>query len=462
MNESAGSANTSVQGADVLLRAGIAAARSGRREHARDLLIRALKQDPRNTLAWLWLSGVVDRPEQQRECLKQVLALDPGNQAARNGLALLQRQEAAHLVKAGIAAARSGRREHARDLLIRALKQDPRNTLAWLWLSGVVDRPEQQRECLKQVLALDPQNQAARRGLASLEKAEEAKPVFAAPAVAIEPRRLQVGHAVPRRRISIRRVALGTLLGAVSLAIALFVLRPSLASYFVGLMSPPSAFSSPGTAGVATAPLTPLSTEAPPDTHSNPAQVASSTAISSTGHGLAASTDTPTPLPTATPQPTVTPTPIVYPPTRIVIPPIGVDAPVVLARSRITDTGGVVHLIWDVPEASSAGWHEGSAPLGVVGNTVINGHNWPQGAVFRDLYRVQPGETITLYSGDVSFLYTITEVLLLHEAGQPWDVRQANAAYIQATDDERVTLFTCYPYGSIQNRLIVIARPMRP
>lgn len=134
----------------------------------------------------------------------------------------------------------------------------------------------------------------------------------------------------------------------------------------------------------------------------------------------------------------------------------------VLARAHITDTGGVVHLIWDVPEASSAGWHEGSAPLGTIGNTVINGHNWPQGAVFRDLYRVQSGETITLYSGDAPFLYTITEVLLLRETGEPWDVRQANAAYIQATDDERVTLFTCYPYGSIQNRLVVIARPVRP
>ena len=79
MNESSGSANTSVQGAGALLRAGIAAARSGRREHARDLLIRALKQGPHNARAWLWLSGVVGRPEGEREWLKQVLVVDSQN-----------------------------------------------------------------------------------------------------------------------------------------------------------------------------------------------------------------------------------------------------------------------------------------------------------------------------------------------------------------------------------------------
>lgn len=114
--------------------------------------------------------------------------------------------------------------------------------------------------------------------------------------------------------------------------------------------------------------------------------------------------------------------------------------------------------IWVVPDAPYAGWHQGSATLGMPGNTVINGHNWPENGVFRFLHQVQVGDLILLYSGRVSFLYEVQEILFLKEGGQPLEVRQANARYIQPTDDERVTLVTCHPYGSTRYRLIVIAR----
>ena len=46
------------------------------------------------------------------------------------------------------------------------------------------------------------------------------------------------------------------------------------------------------------------------------------------------------------------------------------------------------------------------------------------------------------------------------DAGLPLEVRVKNASYIQPTRDERLTLVTCHPYGSLRNRLIVIARPV--
>ncbi|MEI6778539.1 MAG: hypothetical protein WCK70_16700 [Chloroflexales bacterium] len=66
----------------------------------------------------------------------------------------------------GIAAMRAGERTRARQLLTAAVRADPRSAEAWLWLSGTLDDPTQQRECLERVLVLDPQNVAARRGLA--------------------------------------------------------------------------------------------------------------------------------------------------------------------------------------------------------------------------------------------------------------------------------------------------------
>lgn len=71
--------------ADTLHRA-IAAARDGRRDDARALLLHLLEADPRNERAWLWLSGVVDDSEDVKICLENVLALNPSNPRARQGL----------------------------------------------------------------------------------------------------------------------------------------------------------------------------------------------------------------------------------------------------------------------------------------------------------------------------------------------------------------------------------------
>ena len=40
------------------------------------------------------------------------------------------------------------------------------------------------------------------------------------------------------------------------------------------------------------------------------------------------------------------------------------------------------------------------------------------------------------------------------------EVRLKNARHILPTEDERLTLVTCHPYGSLQYRLIVIAFPV--
>jgi sortase A len=176
-------------------------------------------------------------------------------------------------------------------------------------------------------------------------------------------------------------------------------------------------------------------------------------------------TRTPAPTPvvthtsTPTPAPTPTSTPAPAPPTRVVIPGIGVDAPVVPVSWRAVEIGGQTQTEWDVPAMYAAGWHETSAPLGVVGNTVLNGHNTTNGEVFRDLYTLDAGDVITVYADDIPYVYSVSEVLILPEADQPLEVRLKNARYILPTDDERLTLVTCHPYGSLRYRLVVIAHP---
>jgi tetratricopeptide (TPR) repeat protein len=73
-----------------LLQQAIAAARAGRREEARDLLVQLVEADERNEQGWLWLAGVVDDPADMRTCLQNVLDLNPANQQAQQGLAWIE------------------------------------------------------------------------------------------------------------------------------------------------------------------------------------------------------------------------------------------------------------------------------------------------------------------------------------------------------------------------------------
>lgn len=165
----------------------------------------------------------------------------------------------------------------------------------------------------------------------------------------------------------------------------------------------------------------------------------------------------PSAVPTESPVPTPTPTPAI--PTHIEIPMAGVDASVVTVSWQPVEVGGQTQAMWEVPAMYAAGWHEASAPLSAHDNTVLNGHNTTYGEVFRDLYKLATGDTITVYSNDVPFTYLVSEVLILPEAGQPLEVRLENARYILPTEDKRLTLITCHPYGSLRNRLVVIAHP---
>lgn len=154
------------------------------------------------------------------------------------------------------------------------------------------------------------------------------------------------------------------------------------------------------------------------------------------------------------------PLPVGSAPQRLRVPNLRLEAPIVPIDWEAVQTAEGAQGIWQVPNWRAAGWHEGSAPLGVPGNTVLNGHNTTYGEVFRDLYKLQAGAEILLEGENgLTYTYQIEAIYILKEANQPLEVRLENARYILPTTDERLTLVTCHPYGSTQNRLIVIARP---
>jgi len=73
------------------------------------------------------------------------------------------------LLQSGIEAAKEGDQFQARESLLAVVEADEENEQAWLWLSGVIELDEDRRLCLENVLVLNPDNAAAKRGLLRLD-----------------------------------------------------------------------------------------------------------------------------------------------------------------------------------------------------------------------------------------------------------------------------------------------------
>jgi len=72
------------------------------------------------------------------------------------------------LYREGVAALRAGDKQTARDRLLKVVELEQTHEQAWLWLSACVETREEQIVCLENVLTINPDNAAARRGLAQL------------------------------------------------------------------------------------------------------------------------------------------------------------------------------------------------------------------------------------------------------------------------------------------------------
>ena len=75
-----------------LIEQGHAAAQRGNNEQARNYLQAAVDLEPNNATAWLWFAGVLEDLEDQKYALEQVLALDPDNIRAEQGLEYVEEQ----------------------------------------------------------------------------------------------------------------------------------------------------------------------------------------------------------------------------------------------------------------------------------------------------------------------------------------------------------------------------------
>ncbi len=148
-------------------------------------------------------------------------------------------------------------------------------------------------------------------------------------------------------------------------------------------------------------------------------------------------------------------------PDRLFISRINLDVPIVPVGYNIIDSGSQDYDQWLTPNQYAAGWHVTSALLGLPGNTVLNGHHNAYGMVFKDLIKLQIGDGISVYSGSVEFRYQVVANVLLPERFEPLSTRIENARWIAPSQDERITLITCWPQDSNTHRVVIVATRIR-
>lgn len=119
--------------------------------------------------------------------------------------------------------------------------------------------------------------------------------------------------------------------------------------------------------------------------------------------------------------------------TRIQIPALSIDAPIIQG---------------DGPEQlkKGVGQHLGTANPGEVGNMVLSGHNDTFGEVFRYLDQLKPGDEIIIFTARRSYTYIIDGWKL---------VEPDQVSVMDPTPYESVTLISCYPYLVDNQRIIV-------
>jgi sortase A len=128
------------------------------------------------------------------------------------------------------------------------------------------------------------------------------------------------------------------------------------------------------------------------------------------------------------------PTPSAAQASRIVIPSIKLDAPVVEGVSWEDLKKGVGHL-------------PGAANPGERGNLYLAAHNDIFGEIFRHLDKLELGDEFFVYSGEQSYRYVVTSKRVI----DPTDV-----SVMYPTTEPIATLQTCYPYLVDTHRLVVI------
>ena len=98
--------------------------------------------------------------------------------------------------------------------------------------------------------------------------------------------------------------------------------------------------------------------------------------------------------------------------------------------------------------AQGPGFYPDTPRPGQDGNVAVAGHRTTYGAWFRNVDRLEAGDTIVFTSAQGTYTYLVEDVFAV--ASNAWEV-------VDPTEEPKLTLTTCHPPGSASQRLVVRA-----
>ena len=126
-------------------------------------------------------------------------------------------------------------------------------------------------------------------------------------------------------------------------------------------------------------------------------------------------------------------------PNRLIIKKIGVNAPIVDSSNA---EYGLSKGAWHIPESSTP--DQG-------GNTVITGHRFkylpPNNLTFYLLDKLAPGDIIAVIWQEADYVYRVKDIKI---------VDKTELSVLEPSVEPIITLFTCHPIYSTEQRLVVV------
>lgn len=152
-----------------LVQYGITAVQENKKESAKRCFNRALETDENNEMAWLWLASIAEDADEKVSNLEKVLSINPENEVANTLLKLMRKDEAAELLQKSKASAARGNHEQAMELLEQVRELDTNLDEVWVLKGHLSQSFEEKAFCFNQALSFNPDNEAARAGLVSID-----------------------------------------------------------------------------------------------------------------------------------------------------------------------------------------------------------------------------------------------------------------------------------------------------